>query len=198
VSAAQLVAQLAAAGTPPELLAAVAQELFAGEIERKVLADRRKNERDRKAKSRVVTGQNVTVRDRRGQPPKVSPKNNIQTPSSPPVEASEAKASSPQPRPWTLPAGVSLQIWTDFLGNRKRKRLGTSDTAWTHFLGDLKRVSSQTGIPPPQLIEQCTAKGWGAIYDPRDKRNERSDRDPTTVAVERFLRGDVGTHAGTG
>jgi hypothetical protein len=97
-----------------------------------------------------------------------------------------------------LPAGVSLQIWTDFLGNRKRKRLGTSDTAWTHFLGDLKRVSSQTGIPPPQLIEQCTAKGWGAIYDPRDQRNERSDRDPTTVAVERFLRGDVGTHAGTG
>lgn len=88
-------------------------------------------------------------------------------------EVSDAIASSPQLRPWALPVGVSLQVWSDFLANRKRKRLGTSDTAWKAFNDDLSRVSSQTGIPPPKLIEQCTAKGWGAIYDPRDQRNDR-------------------------
>jgi hypothetical protein len=64
MSAAELVAQLAAAGTPPELLAAVAQELFAGEIERNQLAERKRGDRERKAaqrlKSRDVTGQDVT------------------------------------------------------------------------------------------------------------------------------------------
>jgi hypothetical protein len=106
--------------------------------------------------------------------------------------SSEPIGSSP--RPWACPLGVSSQVWADLLSNRKRKRLGTTPTAWKHFNDDLARVSLQTGIPPPQLIEQCTAKGWGAIYDPRNNRDERSDRDPTTVALERL----IGPHAGTG
>lgn len=105
--------------------------------------------------------------------------------------SSEPKGSSP--RAWTQPVGVRDQVWKDLLGNRRRKKLGLSDTAWKKFNDDLARVSLQTGIPPPQLIEQCTAKGWGAIYDPRDNRNERNDRDPTTVALERL----IGPHAGT-
>lgn len=88
------------------------------------------------------------------------------------TDSSEPKGSSP--RAWALPAGVSLQVWQDFLSNRKRKRLGNTPTAWKSFLDDLSRVSLQTGIPPPQLIEQCTAKGWGAIYDPREERSDRS------------------------
>lgn len=87
------------------------------------------------------------------------------------TEGSEAKASSP--RAWALPAGVSLQVWTDFLANRKRKRLGISLTAWDKFQSDLAKISANTGIPPPEIIRQCTAKGWGAIYDPRDEGNER-------------------------
>src|SRR5579884_3466620 len=35
-------------------------------------------------------------------------------------ESSEPKGSSP--RAWALPVGVSLQVWTDLLSNRKRKR----------------------------------------------------------------------------
>jgi hypothetical protein len=62
-SAADLVAQLAEAGTPPHLLAAVAKELFAGEAERASLADRRRHERERKARSRSVTGQDGTAAD---------------------------------------------------------------------------------------------------------------------------------------
>lgn len=124
---------------------------------------RKQRARDKSRDNRDQSGKSAVTRDT---PPDVSPKENKQTPSLPPVDVSEPSGSSHQQRPWALPIGVSLQVWTDFLGNRKRKRLGTSATAWTHFQDDLKRVASQTGIPPPKLIEQCTAKGWGAIYDP--------------------------------
>lgn len=104
-----------------------------------------------------------------------------------PREVSEAKASSP--RPWALPPGVSPQIWADFLGNRKRKRLGSTPTAWKAFCDDLARVSAQTGIPPPKLIEYAAAKGWGGIYDPnqRDQRHERPDPNPTGTALQRVI-----------
>ena len=78
------------------------------------------------------------------------------------------------------------QVWEDLKGNRKRKRLGFSDTAWKKFNTDLAGMSAQTGIPPPILIEQCTAKGWGAIYDPRDQRDERPN-DPTSAALQRII-----------
>lgn len=87
--------------------------------------------------------------------------------------SSVAKATSP--RPWALPVGVSLQVWNDFKKNRAKKRLQNTDTAWKAFNDDLVRVSAQTGIPPPKLIEKCTAKGWGAIYDPRTERDERTN-----------------------
>jgi hypothetical protein len=85
----------------------------------------------------------------------------------------EANASIP--KPWALPAGVSLQVWEDFQTNRRRKRLPNTVTAWKSFNDDLDRVSRKTGIPPPELIRQCTAKGWGGIYDPR-KRNDGQQR----------------------
>ena len=106
--------------------------------------------------------------------------------------SSEAKASSP--RPWALPVGVSLQTWTDFLTNRKRKRLVNTPSTWKTFQDDLRRVSSQTGIPPPKLIELCTGKGWGGIYDPQSNghSNDRPDN-PTAIAVQR-LTGAFGAH----
>lgn len=92
-AAADLVAQLAAAGTPPELLAAVAQELFAAEHERRALAERKERDRARKAsqRSREVTGSHVTERDVTGQPVtpafEVSPENPLpKTTPSPPYK----------------------------------------------------------------------------------------------------------------
>jgi hypothetical protein len=61
--ASALVAQLAAAGTDPELLARVAEALFAGELGMKAIEERRRHERERKARSRDVTGQGVTDAD---------------------------------------------------------------------------------------------------------------------------------------
>lgn len=87
------------------------------------------------------------------------------------TDISEAKASSP--RPWALPAGVSLQTWTDFLTNRKRKKLVNTPSTWKTFQDDLSRICVETGIPPPKLIELCTGKGWGGIYDPREGRHDR-------------------------
>jgi hypothetical protein len=96
------------------------------------------------------------------------------------TDSSEPKGSSQ--RPWERPDGVSEQVWTDLKENRKRKKLGFSQTAWKRFENDVARISAQTGIPPPQLIEECTAKGWGAIYDPRNPRNEPTGKTAATFA----------------
>jgi len=92
-----------------------------------------------------------------------------------PVDVSEASASSHQPRAWALPVGVALQVWQDFKRNRERKRLPNTETAWKTFNDDLKRISSQTGIPPPKLIEMCAAKGWASINDPREGKHGRTN-----------------------
>lgn len=97
--------------------------------------------------------------------------------------SSEPKGSSP--RPWACPVGVGNQVWADLLSNRKRKRAGNTHTAWKKFQDDLARVSLQTGIPPPKLIEHAAASGWAGIYDPRDNRHERSDANPTATALAR-------------
>lgn len=99
MTAAELVARLAGEGIDPTLLAEVAQELFAGEIERKALESRRKNERERKARSRSVTGQDGTdaeVTDKGS--PDVSP----QTPLPNPFKT--APLSPPKNRGTRLPA----------------------------------------------------------------------------------------------
>jgi hypothetical protein len=168
----------------------------AAKLEAKRIGNRtrqqRKRERDNNAESRVTA---VTPRDVRDTPPDVSPKDINQTPSSPPVEVSEPSGSSPQPRPWALPVGVNLQVWTDLLTNRKRKRLPNTPTAWKGFLDDLTRVSAQTGIPPPKLIEMCAAKGWGAIYDPttEDQRHGRAtNQQPGIGRTEQAARAALG------
>lgn len=147
-------------------------------------ADTTAAERQRRCRARKVSRRDVT-RD---------PPNDIDilTP-----EVSEANASSPQLRPWVLPVGVSLQVWNDLLANRKRKRLPNTETAWKKFQADLAEISAQTGIPPPKLVEQCTAKGWGAIYDPRDNRHERP-QSPGIGSTERAMLSAIASIEGGG
>jgi hypothetical protein len=180
LSAAVLDALVAAGATQEQLVAAMKADIAeraraeAERLEKKREGNRTRQRRKRNAVSRDVT---PVTRDKCDTPPNESILS--------PREASEAKASLPQPRPWSLPVGVSLQVWTDFLTNRKRKRFPNTPTAWKSFTDDLVRVSLQTGIPPPKLIEQCTAKGWGAIYDPRDNRNGGTQQGigKTTAAI---------------
>lgn len=93
---------------------------------------------------------------------------------------SEAKASSPRKAdPFPKPEGVDDQVWRDFLGNRKKKRLNNSPTAHKRLMDDLERLSdAQWTIP--KLLEYAAAKGWGGIYDPRGEQMpaQRQNRDP--------------------
>jgi hypothetical protein len=139
--------------------------------------ERKREERVGGNGEQIVCNADVTLQDRC--------RNSPETETETKTEVSEPKGSSP--RAWALPVGVSLQVWTDLLANRKRKRLSNTPTAWKAFNDDLARVSNQTGIPPPRLIELCTAKGWGAIYDPRDQRHERPNTNPLGEAVGRIL-----------
>lgn len=69
---AALIAKLIEAGTPAELVAEVAMELSRAQAAAEILEQRRKHERERKARSRDVTGQNVTERDSRDNADRVS------------------------------------------------------------------------------------------------------------------------------
>jgi hypothetical protein len=104
------------------------------------------------------------------------------------TDSSVAKATSP--RPWALPVGVSPQVWADLLANRKRKRACNTPTAWKKFQDDLTRISLQTGIPPPKLIEHAAASGWAGIYDPNEHKGRSYERssNPTGDAVSNVLR----------
>jgi len=105
-------------------------------------------------------------------------------------EIREEESSQPNgcsPRAWSCPPGVNPQHWTDFKRNRRTKRLTNSETA---YRGQLKAIAELTDDewPPGRLVEYAAEKGWGSINDPRTtlngKSHERSDRDPTTAALE--------------
>lgn len=154
--------------------------------------ERKRSKRDRGNGVKEAGNADVTLHNSHGN----APETELETE----IDISEAKASSP--RHWALPTGVSLQVWSDFLTNRKRKRMPNTPTAWKSFQDDLVRISAQTGIPPPKLIERCTAKGWGGIYDPREQANGQPSNKPSGIgrteqaalaALDYFERGEAST-----
>lgn len=99
---ADLLTRLASAGTPMDLVMEVAEALAEARVAERALEKRRENERNRKAKSREVTGSHVTERDITGQ---VSPdKETPQTPKEinpiPCVRGTRARAKHPLPANW--------------------------------------------------------------------------------------------------
>lgn len=77
------------------------------------------------------------------------------------------------PRPdWADPA-----VWSDFLENRKRKRLTNTATAHKGFLEDIAR-NTEPQWPPGRLLEEATRRGHGAIY-PSIKGNSHEQRSST-------------------
>lgn len=111
---------------------------------------------------------------------------------------SEEKSSKPTP-PWKIPEGLNPQVWKDLLDNRKRKRLGQTETAWKQFQRELAAMAENLTMHPNELIERITAKGWGAVYDPTQSRspnNGTSGNDhplgKTGAAVEAVLRSPSG------
>lgn len=70
------------------------------------------------------------------------------------------------------PVPVDAQVWQDFRTNRTRKRLPETATAYKRLVDDLARVAAATGMEQPEILTECTALGWGGIYNP--KREERA------------------------
>lgn len=76
---------------------------------------------------------------------------------------------------------TDAETWGDFLRNRKAKRLPNTATARRKLESDLAEVSARTGWPPGEVFAACVAKGWGAIYDPRETTNDRPKQRPSTA-----------------
>ena len=76
---------------------------------------------------------------------------------------------------------TDADTWADFLRNRKAKRLPNTATARRKLESDLAEVSARTGWPPGEVFAACVAKGWGAIYDPRETTNDRPKQRPSTA-----------------
>jgi hypothetical protein len=87
--------------------------------------------------------------------------------------------------------------WADFLKNRKAKRLPNTASAHRKLETDLAGMVDRTGWPPGQVFAACVAKGWGAIYDPRDRddgisanrtnQNRGGAKDGVAAALDRRL-----------
>lgn len=61
------------------------------------------------------------------------------------------------------PAWAEAQVWSDFLANRRRKKLANTPTAHKAFLDDIARLTDDAW-PPGRLLSVATGKGHGAIY----------------------------------
>jgi hypothetical protein len=152
--AASLVAQLAAAGTPPELLGAVAEALFAGELGMKAISERRDADRQRKAnqRSREVTGQDETGAD-----PSLDKK----------VSQTHPKIKSNQVPPFIPPI---MAAWNDMAGRHKltkiqsvagKRRKAVAARFAEHGLEGVLRAIS--GVP--RSDHWLGANGWKGNFD---------------------------------
>jgi hypothetical protein len=91
----------------------------------------------------------------------------------PHTHGGSAPAREAAPKLWACPEGVELPHWRDFLGNRRRKKLGTSETA---YLGQLKLIGNFASDewPPGRLVQHAAEKGWGTIVDPSEYETPRN------------------------
>ena len=106
------------------------------------------------------TGECARISERNAPPPPPNKKEEERDKPSP------TRARETFPRPDFAP----VQVWADFLANRKRKRLSNTATAYAGFLADIERLTDDEW-PPPKLLEFAARKGWGAIYDPREQQS---------------------------
>ena len=137
-------------------------------------AERQARYRARKAESNVTSdvtrdGNSVTDSTPFPAPPN---ENNLTPPTHTPVYISRARKDSDFPMLDCADAG----LWADFLKNRKAKNLPCTATAHKKLRTDLARWSQEIGWPPGEVLTACVGKGWGAIYDPRDKENGNNGR----------------------
>lgn len=98
------------------------------------------------------------------------------------------------------PVPVDDQVWQDFRSNRKRKRLPETATAYKRLIDDLARIAPLAGMSESDLLTECTAMGWGGIYQPKREiveRQSRPKRDDLDVIYDDLLaRGKIEASSG--
>lgn len=172
---------MVAAGASVEVLAAaIKADLLeregAASMKREKDAERQRRHRERHAMSRDVT---VTECDSVTDPSLSRPLS-PQTPLTP-THTHPDITPARKGRDFPMLDCTDAETWADFLRNRKAKRLPNTATARRKLESDLAEVSARTGWPPGEVFAACVAKGWGAIYDPRETTNDRPKQRPSTT-----------------
>lgn len=180
MSIADLMQAMSDAGAP---MAAILIAVRAIEEKDAEIASRRANDRERKQRQRdneradhgTVTGRSrdmsVTVT---GTHPLLDKEKGAQKEINPPPHTHTRDASARRAGTWPCPENVDPAHWSDFLANRKRKRLVNTETARLGVMRDLE-TNSDDHWPPGRLVEHAAAKGWGSINYPEEgPRNVRT------------------------
>lgn len=191
-----LIAKLIEAGTPSALVAEVAMELGRAEGVRETLAGmdlaaavrtpgavRQARYRERHKASQSVTNvtevtSDVTRDVTRDASTPILDKESV--PQTPFKEINPTPDTQTRPRktdPFLCPEGVETGHWSDFLANRKAKRLPNTGTA---YAGQMRKLAELTDDewPPGRIVQFCVEKGWGSINDPRESEHRNGRRQP--------------------
>ncbi len=181
LSPAVLDAMLAAGCTAEQIVAVVKADLEAHESQmaekRQKDAERQRKHRERNAESRDVTVTECdSVTDPLSRPPN---ENNSNPPTHTPGDIPRARKGADFP----MVDCTDPDTWADFLRNRKAKKLPNTASAHRKLVADLADISARTGWPPGRVFAACVAKGWGAIYDPRDKTDGKQHSQSTRPAI---------------
>lgn len=71
----------------------------------------------------------------------------------------------------TVPEGVSVSVWGDFLKNRAKKGLPNTGTAYDSVIKKLDALCDGDW-DRARLMTAIVAEGWGGVYDPRGRHIE--------------------------
>lgn len=176
MSVAALIRDMIAEGATPQLILLAVEAVEARDnaaaAERAKTAERKRRQRDRDCDMGVtVTGQSQDMVEAT---PSLSPPNEIYL--TPPIPTPVNIIPTRKGIDFPMLDCTDAVIWRDFLKNRKAKTLQNTPTAHRRLVKDLAEMAARTGWPPGKVFEACVAKGWGAIYDPRDKENGNNGR----------------------
>lgn len=167
--AAALVAKLAEAGTPPELLAAVAKELFAGETAREVIEERRHRDRVRK-----------TPNPRNSEEARGNPRSSTESAEIREQGVSKVSPQTPLPNlpqsPPLAPKGASPQIFVEAWNSMaERTGLPAVKSLTNERVRRLKARISDHG--PDRVLEAIKAVGKSRFCLGDNDRGWRADFD---------------------
>ena len=177
-----LLARLLSAGTPPELVAEVAMELARAEAAKEAISERRHRDRlrqsEKRARDNVMSRDTAEIHDVTDKPLSLSPNENNSNPHTHTPENTTPRARKGD---FPKPDWADGEVWRDFMANRKAKRLPNTPTAYKRFNADIAQFSDAEW-PPGRVLEYAVSRGWGAIFDPRNRNgsNGRTQQNRAT------------------